>query len=214
MQVNILKLSVICLIQMRTRGVRYCVPLLFTAQRPMLQLIKMLNFKKILKLLLNKKPRDNLSYKESHRFGYKDVVRSVIAKKYKIDNHPKNLEFYHNIGHTNYRITAILEALLKYYNKTWKDVVITSWFRSLKLNRLLVKLFKASKTSEHMEGKAIDFKIKGISPKEICNFINKNLFAYNQLIQEPSWTHISFDSSPYLEKNEFLVKIKGGYKNG
>ncbi|MCK5632720.1 hypothetical protein KAH94_03155 [bacterium] len=172
--------------------------------------------KKLIKVFLNRnKPLDNLSYEEYHHFKHKDVVKSITAKKYKIDNSvPDNLRIYHNIGHTNYRITAIIKDALKYFNKSWKDFWISSWFRCPKLN----KKVGGSSTSDHMEGKVIDCGIKGVSAKELCDFINSRYYAYNQLIQEKKgkkeWTHISFDSSPYLEKNEFLIKTKDGYIKG
>lgn len=170
-------------------------------------------FINLIETLLNKKPIDLSFSKEKYRFTYKDVKKSETAKKFKIDNSiPEDMEIHHNIGHTNYRFTTLMTELLQYFDKNWKDITITSWWRSKKLNKKLEKLKNASKTSDHMNGKAIDFYIKGLKPQEICEFIHKKFYAYDQLIMYKSFVHISFDSHAPSERNENLMKIAKGYK--
>lgn len=48
-------------------------------------------------------------------------------------------------------------------------------------------------TSQHCKGQAADFSIKGMSVTSIVDFIKRNGFEYDQLINEyDKWVHISF----------------------
>lgn len=69
-----------------------------------------------------------------------------------------------------------------------KPVKITSGYRSPRLNRAI----GGSTTSQHSVGEAADFKVQGVSVKEVCTFIRDNL-EYDQLIFEfARWTHVSY----------------------
>jgi uncharacterized protein YcbK (DUF882 family) len=171
------------------------------------------NLKKIVKILLKTKKVDRSFSKDTHHFTYIDVKKSKFAKKFKIDNSiPDDMEIRHNIDYTNRMFTALMTDLLLYFDKSWSDITITSWWRSKKLNKKLEKLNNASKTSDHMKGKAIDFYIKGLDPQEICEFIHNKFYAFDQLIMYKNFVHISFESNVILERNENLIKIDKGYK--
>ena len=71
-------------------------------------------------------------------------------------------------------------------------VVISSGFRCKALNNLVSK----SNTSQHMEGKAADFVVKGQSNLSVINWIRKNC-ELDQLILEKvggqEWVHVSYN---------------------
>lgn len=71
-------------------------------------------------------------------------------------------------------------------------VVISSGYRCKALNNLVSK----SKTSQHMDGKAADFVVKGQSNLSVINWIRKNC-DFDQLILEKvkgqEWVHVSYN---------------------
>jgi uncharacterized protein YcbK (DUF882 family) len=104
-------------------------------------------------------------------------------------------------------LTLIVECLQPIRDKIKKPIVITSGYRNSQVN----KLVGGSNTSQHAKGQAVDFVIKGMTPKQIIDFIRKSGVKYTQLIEEyannTSWVHIGYD--PKNLKCETLL-----YKNG
>lgn len=69
-------------------------------------------------------------------------------------------------------------------------LIITSWYRCKLLNRAI----GSSDTSAHIQGFAIDFKAPEYgTPIEICKAMALSKIKFDQVIQEGSWVHISFD---------------------
>lgn len=69
-------------------------------------------------------------------------------------------------------------------------ILVSSWFRCLKLNRLV----GSADTSAHRLGWAIDFTSPKFGPPlAICRAIIAAGIAFDQLIYEGTWVHISFD---------------------
>lgn len=96
-------------------------------------------------------------------------------------------------------INEILDPLREHFNT---PITITSGYRSVPLNRLV----GGSKTSQHLTGEAIDFKMA--SMKTVFYYIIDN-FEFDQLIWEygtdesPAWIHIS--SKKDRTKNRGIV---------
>jgi hypothetical protein len=93
-----------------------------------------------------------------------------------------------------------------------KSIHVDSWYRCLELNRLL----GSKDTSQHVEGKAVDFTCPDFgTPLEICRQLIKfkDLIRFDQLILEHTWVHISFNSgSSHGEVLSLLAT--GGYAHG
>lgn len=126
----------------------------------------------------------------TEHFTLNEFLRSDTASRYKIDNTP-NKEQLENIEF----VARQLEIIRSYYNK---PMIITSGFRTKELNTLL----KGSKTSQHMQGLAVDINLKTKDENKIFfNLVNKlikeNQIKVYQLIDEYNykWVHIGFSQT-------------------
>jgi hypothetical protein len=140
----------------------------------------------------------------SKHISYSESTKSETAKKLGLSNTPNETQL------ANMKLVAerIFEVVRGYFNV---PLFIWSFFRSREVNN---KTKGASKTSEHMQGKAIDIDGQiygGITNKEIFNYIKDNL-DFQQLIwefgndEEPDWVHVSY-SYPY-NKKEVIKSIR------
>ena len=126
----------------------------------------------------------------TEHFTLNEFLRSDTASRYKIDNTP-NKEQLENIEF----VARQLEIIRSYYNK---PMFISSGFRTKELNTLL----KGSKTSQHMQGLAVDINLKSKEENRIFfNFVyklikEKKIKVY-QLIDEYNykWVHIGFSQT-------------------
>jgi hypothetical protein len=123
--------------------------------------------------------------KLSEYFNLSEFEYSSTAFIMKIDNSiPKDLIMNVVRLHDN-----ILYPLRK---ATGCAVNISSGYRCKALNDLVSK----SKTSQHMDGKAADFVVKGQSNLSVINWIRKNC-EFDQLILEKvdgrEWIHVSYN---------------------
>ena len=126
----------------------------------------------------------------TEHFTFNEFLRSDTATRYKIDNKP-NEEQLENIEF----VAEQLEVIRSYYNK---PIFISSGFRTKELNTLL----KGSKTSQHMQGLAVDINLKTKNENKIFfNLVNKLIqekkIKVYQLIDEKnySWIHIGFSQT-------------------
>lgn len=126
----------------------------------------------------------------TEHFTLNEFLRSDTASRYKIDNTP-NKEQLDNIEF----VARQLEIIRSYYNK---PMFISSGFRTKELNTLL----KGSKTSQHMQGLAVDINLKSKEENKIFfNLVNKlikeNQIKVYQLIDEYNykWVHIGFSKT-------------------
>ena len=94
-------------------------------------------------------------------------------------------------------------------------VVITSGYRSLRLNRAI----GSRDTSQHVRGEAADFRARQFgTPAQIVTAIARSSIAFDQLINESDrsgarWVHISFgprQRGDVLEINENGTRLFGG----
>lgn len=87
-------------------------------------------------------------------------------------------------------------------------ISVTSGYRCRALNRAV----GGSRTSAHLTGHAVDFNCYGFGdPLAVCRVIAASDIAFDQLIEEGSWCHISFD--PRLRR-QVLTRRAGGYGLG
>lgn len=144
----------------------------------------------------------------SKHLSLAEVVRSENAKRAGISNMPtdEHLE--------NFKILAkeVFEPIREHFNV---PIHVSSAYRSKALNKITKK---ASLTSDHCYGKAIDLDMDGstssVTNNDIFHYIKDNL-KFKQLIAEHpvngelSWVHVSYDENNI--KNQILIATKSGY---
>jgi len=83
-------------------------------------------------------------------------------------------------------------------------ITVSSGYRSPALNRAV----GGARASAHLTGHAVDFNCYGYGvPKAVCRAIANSEIAFDQIIEEGSWTHISFD--PQMRR-QVLTRTSGG----
>ena len=111
-----------------------------------------------------------------------------------------------------------LQALVTNFLQPLRDLVdgpirVTSGFRPPALN----KEIGGSKTSQHREGKAVDFQVPGFEPIEVCEIAIVNGLVFDQLIHEfQSWVHASYngDENRFAKLTAKLVNGSTQYTHG
>lgn len=118
----------------------------------------------------------------SQHFTLNEATQSDTATRLGIDNTPSQ-----TVIDTIKKAAVQLEAVRELLDK---PIRINSWYRCKQLNRAIGSL----DTSAHTQGWAIDFVCPDYgTPKQICEAIIRSGIEYDQLIQEGTWVHISFD---------------------
>lgn len=130
----------------------------------------------------------------SQNFSLKEFVQSWTALEKNIDNTPtpeikEQLKF---TAHGLERIRAVLN----------KRITLDSGYRCIALNNAV----GGSKNSQHMQGKAVDFKCPAFgSPLEIVTHLIPfvKILGIDQMIMEVNWVHVSFDFYPRYQVLKF-----------
>lgn len=108
----------------------------------------------------------------SPHFTLQELSYSSTAIRKGISNIPSSIEIEN--------LTALCHQLLEPLRADLdRPIKITSGYRCEKLN----KLIGGAKNSQHIEGKAADIRVEGISTEELFQLI-KDTYDYDQLIQE------------------------------
>lgn len=143
--------------------------------------------------------------KISKYVSYKEVTYSNQANALRIGNVP-NAEQLHNLKLV---CANIFDKVREHFGK---PIGISSGFRSIELNTRI----NGSKSSQHMEGKALDIDgdiFGGINNKDIFDYIRKNC-TFDQLIWEfgsenaPAWVHVSYNKEG--NRGQILRAVKSG----
>lgn len=130
----------------------------------------------------------------SPHISYKEATESPKAKYLKIDNTPTSSY----IINMQMVAKACFEPLREWYGKPIK---INSFYRNYELNLAV----GGSKTSDHMQGRAIDFTAGSKAEnKKLFDWCKANL-KFDQLINEYdyTWIHISFNIGK--NRNQTLI---------
>ena len=115
-------------------------------------------------------------------FSFTELLYSTTAEQYRIKNIPEAEEM-------DNLLELIVYCLQPIRNKLGKPMIISSGYRCEELNDKVGGV----KNSQHTKGQAVDFKVKGMTAKEVIDFIVKNNFEFDQLINEHNmWVHISY----------------------
>lgn len=119
-------------------------------------------------------------------FTLEELTASQIAIRKGLDNTPRKGVFSWLVN-TAENMEKVRVVLNNY------PIIISSGYRSPEVNAAI----GGSKTSQHMEGKAVDFTCPRFgSPEDIVRAIKKSTIDYDQLILEfNSWVHISFSDT-------------------
>ena len=116
-------------------------------------------------------------------FKISELIHSDTAIRNNINNMP-------DINSLDNMLDLIYYVLQPLRNKIGKPMIITSGYRNDRVNRLV----GGAKNSQHQNGQAVDFTIKGMSVTQIVEFIKKTGIEYDQCINEyDKWCHISFN---------------------
>lgn len=143
--------------------------------------------------------------KLSENFWLSEFTRSSTAKRLGIKNEPTE----EHLANIKLLCEEILEPIREHFDH---PIFISSGYRSKALN---AKTPKASKTSQHSTGEAVDIDMDGseVTNAEVFNFIKENL-VFDQLIWEfgtdknPDWVHVSYESQG-LPRKQILRATPG-----
>ncbi len=116
-------------------------------------------------------------------FTISELVKSDTAEKQGINNTP-------DINSLDNLLELIFYVLQPLRDKLGKPMIITSGFRSKKVNELVGGV----DPSQHLYGQACDFVVNGMTPAQVVEFVKNSGIEFDQLINEYNqWTHISFN---------------------
>jgi hypothetical protein len=88
-------------------------------------------------------------------------------------------------------------------------ITITSGYRSVALNHAV----GGARTSAHLTGHAVDFNCYSFGdPLTVCRALAQSGLAFDQIIIEANWVHLSFD--PRLRRQVLTKHPDGGYVLG
>ena len=118
-------------------------------------------------------------------FTMSELLKSDIAEKYNISNIPDKQSL-------DNMLTLIIECLQPIRNYINKPMIISSGYRSPRLNGH--HLIQGKDNSQHTTGQAVDFTIRGMTPKQIIEKVKASGVEFDQLINEHNiWVHISYN---------------------
>lgn len=139
--------------------------------------------------------------KLSEHFDLTEFTTSQTASRKHIDNTPSALVTAH-LKVTAGRLEAVREMLDH-------PLIISSGYRSPELNAAIGGVA----TSAHTKGWAADFICPGFGPPiEICRRIVQSGIEFDQLIEEGTWVHLSFD--PQMRGQVLTLRMDGHYQEG
>lgn len=127
-------------------------------------------------------------------FTMSELLKSDIAEKYNISNIPDKKSL-------DNMLTLIIECLQPIRNYIDKPMLISSGYRSPRLNGH--PLINGAQNSQHVTGQAVDFTIKGMTPKQIIEKIKASGVQVDQAINEKNcWVHLSYNKGK--NRNQYL----------
>lgn len=133
----------------------------------------------------------------SHNFSLAELTHSETAVRRGLDNTP-SLEVLENL-------TALAVALEAVRTLLGAPINVSSGYRSPVVNLAV----GGSQSSAHCRGLAADFTAPLFgSPEAICLAISKSDIAFDQLIYEGKWVHLSI--APTMRRQVLTAHFVGG----
>jgi D-alanyl-D-alanine dipeptidase len=118
-------------------------------------------------------------------FTMSELLHSDIAQKYNIYNVPDK-------EHLDNLLMLICECLQPLRNFINKPMIISSGYRNPRLNSH--PLINGTPNSQHTTGQAVDFTVKGMTPKQVIEMIMRSGIEFDQAINERNcWVHLSYN---------------------
>lgn len=143
----------------------------------------------------------------SDHFTLEEATLSQTASRQNIPNvpSPEIIAVMTKTAKSLERVRALLGVPL----------IISSWYRSSVLNHAVGGV----PNSQHLGGEAVDFIAPGYgTPADICKQIIRfpELVAFDQLILEHTWVHISFSGVPSILNRKMVLSLlsSGHYASG
>lgn len=142
-----------------------------------------------------------MSQQLSANFTLPELTISQTASRHGIRNVPSTAE----VANLKRLCNEILQPLR---NQLKKPVVVTSGFRSRELNRAV----GGSQTSAHVDGRAADIHVPGMSTAQLVKKIHELDLPFDQVIDEfGDWVHVGIARPGEKPRGQYLsARIHGG----
>lgn len=127
-------------------------------------------------------------------FTLDEFLRSQTATRFNISNDPD--------GHTRINLQRLSEALESIRTALGsRSIQITSGYRSKALNDRI----GGSTTSAHMDGRAADIVVRGMTPLQAARAIQGSGIVLDQVILEGSWVHVGIARVGDVARGDFMT---------
>lgn len=133
----------------------------------------------------------------SPHFRLSEFTVSGVAERRGIRNVPLGTQI-ENLK----RLAQVLEVVRS--NLNGNPILISSGFRNAEVNAAV----GGSRTSAHIDGRAVDFICPGFgTPKEVCQQLVTNGIVFDQLIYEGTWVHLGIAILGEQPRQQVLTAI-------
>lgn len=135
-------------------------------------------------------------------FSRSELIRSTVAQSRNIDNTPNSIEIETNLILLAHWLQALRDKI-KSVTGVERVIKITSGYRSEALNSAV----SGASTSAHIDGRAADFIVFGMSTMDVAKFISTHMadMGWDQLIEENGrWVHIGLSSCDTLPRKQIF----------
>lgn len=138
------------------------------------------------------------SMRLSPNFTLEELERSQTARRLGLDNRAPQ----EAVGRLALLCTEVLQPIRDHFG----PVYISSGYRGPALNARI----GGSRRSQHIRGEAADIVVVGVTPVEVCRWIEASRISFDQLIYEGDWTHVSY--SPRRRRQVLTAHFGGGVR--
>ena len=145
-----------------------------------------------------------MTTKLSEHFTLEELTNSDAAKKRGLNNIPNDVAL-DNLK----RLAEFLEQVRALFNK---PILINSAYRGPEVNAAV----GGAKKSDHMDGRAADIRVIGVSVDQVVKKIIASDLGYDKVIKEfadsdsGGWTHLSIpEDGAYPRKLKLIIDKKG-----
>lgn len=133
----------------------------------------------------------------SPHFTLEELTHSQLAVRARINNTPDK-----NALLNLTEMASLLESVRKLLGEY--PINISSGYRCNKLNTLI----GGSRSSQHLQGLAVDFICPGYgTPKEICQSLLDSGLKFDQMIYEGTWVHLSLAALGMQPRLQVLTAV-------
>ena len=126
----------------------------------------------------------------SKNFTLDELLESATARAKGISNKPSDV----HLANLTRLCVTVLQPMRE---RLGRAISITSGYRSEALNKAVggVQPTDKKRGSQHLYGEAADIRVAGMTPLEVCRWVEKSGLPFDQVIHEKvgksTWTHVS-----------------------